>query len=254
MTTSLAVVGSLAEYRAAELVESLSADQWRAGFDGWRIDDSAGLKTLSADFLSETFADLARYLIFAVQGINTKSYSLWQVFQDALENDKVLRWADLGSGSGFLGIEIASQKPLHVFNIDKSLAQSRLGIDMMRCFPTLVGECNFITSRLEDAELPDDLDAVSMLTTLCYVPREAQRPLLRRSWDALRSGGALVIFENIKSKAYTRDYDLMLEEAELDGMLNELGGKSMHYHALTGGEMKAEAAAGKTCYRVRIKP
>jgi hypothetical protein len=46
----------------------------------------------------------------------------------------------------------------------------------------------------------------------------------------------------------------MLEEAELDGMLNELGGKSMHYHALTGGEMKAEAAAGKTCYRVRIKP
>ena len=110
-----------------------------------------------------------------------------------------------------------------------------------------------VTSRLESTDLPGELDVVSMLTTLCYVPKESQAKLLRRCWDSLRPGGALIILENLKSKTYTRDFDLMFEENELEVMLNDLGGQARYFHALTGLEMSAAQSASKTCYRVRIK-
>jgi SAM-dependent methyltransferase len=248
-------IGRLAEYCGAEKRSDLSIEDWRGADTAWIIDETIFPDDVIADFLSETFADLARYLVFAAQGINAKSHSMIQVFSALFRDRGLLRWADLGSGSGFLGIELAMQIPVQVFNIDKSLAQSRLGVDMLNEVPNdrMVGECKMITSRLETVGFPAQLDVVSMLTTLCYVPEKAQRPLLRRAWDALRPGGALLIIENIRSRAYTRDYALMFEEAELNEMLDELGGEACYYHALTGREMDASAAQGKTCYRVRIK-
>jgi SAM-dependent methyltransferase len=256
MGSVYAWIGRFAEYRGAELRPDLSIEDWRGNETAWIIDETTFLDALTSDFLSETFADLARYLVFAAQGINAKSHSMIQVFSALFQDHGVLRWADLGSGSGFLGIELAMQIPVQVFNIDKSLAQSRLGVDMLNKVPAerIVGECTMITSRLETVAFPAELDAVSMLTTLCYVPKEAQHPLLRRAWDALRPGGALLIFENIRSRAYTRDYSLMFEEAELNGMLDELGGVARYFHAVTGCEMDASTARGKTCYRARIKP
>ncbi len=246
-------IGKLIEYRAAELRNDLTICDWRANYPRWVIDSSSGLEQLTADFLTETFADLARFLVFSVQGTNSKSYSLQKVFQDLLGPEETIRWADLGSGSGFLGIELAATLPVHVINVDKSLAQSRVGLDMLRCFPDREESCTFITSRLESVELPNELDAVSMLTSLCYVPRHAQQSLLRNSWNSLRPGGALLVLENIRNKAYARDYDLMFDEEELEALLNALGGEIRYYHALTGKRIPREAARGKTCYRVRIK-
>ena len=248
-------LGQLAEYLSEERMCQLTAEVWRSGNSTWNICNNEPLERLTADFLSESFSDLARYLVFAVQGINTKSYSIQRIFDQIFGENKDLTWADLGSGSGFLGIEMAIQSPIHVINFDKSLAQSRLGVDMMQqlAHVSFVGKCSMVTSRLESTDLPGELDVVSMLTTLCYVPKESQAQLLRRCWNSLRPGGALIILENLKSKAYTRDFDLMFEENELQVMLNDLGGQARYFHALTGLEMSAAQSASKTCYQVRIK-
>lgn len=247
-------IGRLTEYRSAELRNDLTKSDWRAGHSEWFINDSSGFEQLNADFLTESFPDLARYLVFAVQGINTKAYSFRKILLNLFGTEKTIRWADLGSGSGFLGIELAADLPLQVFNVDKSLAQSRVGLEMLQGFPGREVACTFITSRLENADLPSELDAISMLTSLCYIPRQAQQPLLHRCWESLRPGGALLVLENIRSSAYTRDYALMFDEPGLESMLNELGGEVRFYHALTGERISSAAARGKTCYRVRIKP
>lgn len=256
MTSTLSWVGRLAEYRNAEKRSDLTSSAWINGSDSWSINQQDDLRHLTADFLSEAYADLARYLVFAVQGINSKTNSLLNIFRDLFGYHRTIRWADLGSGSGFLGIDIAITHPVHVFNIDKSLAQTRLGIDMLTEVESngLKGTCHMITGRLETVELPDNLDAITMLTSLCYVPKEAQRSLLRRAWDALRPGGALLIYENIKSNSYSRDYDLMFDEPELNSLLDELGGNLTYRHALTGKPTLALLASGKTCYRTLVKP
>ena len=253
MSDAFSWIGRLAEYRSAELKGSLEVAAWRMDFDDWFINENSGLSPLSADFMSETFEDFARYIIYSVQGINSKSYSLANVFKDIFGSHQRIRWSDLGSGSGFLGIELASRFPLHVFNIDKSLAQTRLGIDMIKCLGRLRGRCSFITSRLEQAELPDRLDAITMITTLCYLPKQEQWPLLKRCWEALNPGGALIIYENIRSTAYKRDFNIMFNEIELDKVLATLGSNIGYYHALTGRRISKQMAAGKTCYRVVIK-
>ena len=105
MGSSEIAIARLAEYRAAEQRKDLLESAWKKGCDEieWRIDGEVATENLTADFLSETYDDLARYLVFSVQGINTKSYVLQTIFRELFGAGVPLRWADLGSGSGFLG-------------------------------------------------------------------------------------------------------------------------------------------------------
>ena len=65
----------------------------------------------------------------------------------------------------------------------------------------------------------------------------------------LRPGGVLVVHENIKSRSYTRDYDLMFTVDELEGLLRPLAPIDYFLPTATV-QIDGEAAGTKSVFRV----
>jgi len=252
------IIGQLCEYRFVETSRPQVFQELvrRTPSTYWEISDG-DTSNLVADFLSESYEDLSRYLVFTIQGLNTKSLALSAIFDEIFSKKGQSLWVDLGSGSGFLGLELllSGKWDLKVLNIDKSLAQTLVGIQALTYFEqTISSLCTMKTQNLKDTLLPPEtVDAITMITTLCYVPRDEHQGILKRAWQALRSGGYLLIYENLKSKSYTRDHNLMFEEGELEILLRKLDSRIQYRHAVTGQKIAKETAHGKTCFRMLRK-
>lgn len=222
----------------------------------WEIDTSH-INELQSDFLSPSFEKLSRFLVFSIQGVSAKSLAIGRIINDCFGRDCYIRWNDLGSGAGLVGIELllGGYKKLRLTNIDKSLAQTMLGVDALSYFSgyeSVFQRCKFKTVNIQNSMLfeRNSVDLISMITTLCYIPKDCQHGVLKRVWDALKHGGCLLVYENAKSIKYSRDYDLMFEGEDLDRILRELGGELEHRHAQTGQPITINQARGKTCYRL----
>lgn len=214
-------------------------------------------KDLAADFLSQEQESLVRFLVFSVYGVNAKSHVLAKILRDTARRSN-LSWADIGGGSGLLGLQLLLDTPsiASVINFEKSPAQAMIGADASTYFPREVSN-RYLTwvCRVDDPEFDfqSSFDVVTMLTTLCYIPRHSHRTLLEKAWSALNPGGTLIILENIRSSTYSRDHYLMFTDDELDELLLEFNSRIEYYSAITGVKVDGRTMRGKTCYRVLRK-
>ena len=95
----------------------------------------------------------------------------------------------------------------------------------------------------------DKYDVISFIGSLLYVPRNKTLTTLKKSWDALKLGGILIIHENIKASSYKRDYDVMFTVDELEGLLSSFG-LIDYYSSTTNAQISQELVGSKTVFRV----
>jgi precorrin-6B methylase 2 len=235
-------------------LEKTSPNQFLGKKSDNLIIDADDIKLLNADFISQEKADLERFLVFSIYGVQQKTYALKRIITDIFEN-KDVSWADIGSGSGWVAIQMLIElgSRLKVTNYEKSLSQAVLGAEAIKHFGAVPNQ-NFrtVVSRVDSKGLlkGESYQLITLITTLCYIEKENQLKLLRDLWLSLETGGYLVIFENIRSESYTRDYDLMFDESGLSQLLSEFVGERSYRHPLHGNLIDEAEAVGKTCYRL----
>lgn len=189
---------------------------------------------------------------YSVWGASYKASLLSYIIGERLGGRTELRWFDMGGGAGMVAIELL----LTCSSVSRStvcdpmernnLLMARIG----RFFGDDVrGRLELCIGRAEGFPFPQEVDGVSFIGSLLYVPREYTREVLDRAWDALGRGGLLVVHENIKSSSYEKDYGVMFEVREIDGLLERYG-KVERYLSTATKRVTREEAAAKTVFRV----
>ena len=189
-------------------------------------------------------------------GVGYKSALLRHIAKRYFEAGQPLRVIDHGGGSGFTAVEMLLQRDLQVtkavccdVSLLLAMVTSKMFADMREC---LADRFFFELTPIQDFDYDEDYDLISFLGSLLYVPREDTEQTLGRAWDSLRPGGVLVIHENIKSRSYTRDYDLMFTVEELEGFLRPLA--HIDYYLSTATiQITKEMSGTKSVFRVLQK-
>lgn len=216
---------------------------------------SVNPKDLQTDFLNQNFQDIGHYLTYSVQGIYTKLPILRRIVQDQLGGEKRnLSWMDIGAGSGFLGAEaILEGMPFeNVISVDKSLPSLMVGVELFNSYRAqLDNRWKLIASSAERLEMPDSsFDVITMLTSLCYVPKAFQTELLERIRKWLKPNGLLVVFEHMRSPKFERDEAIMFSETEIEQLLGKFSSSMFYYASNVPRKKTKQEATGRPCYRV----
>lgn len=212
------------------------------------------INRMSADFLSEEYNSLSKFLNYSFFGVGAKSYALDMIISD-LKLRKSLTWGDIGSGAGLLGLEMlaTSDNIRNIINYEKSPAQASIGILVSKVLgPEIEHRYGVEICRVDGSGFQFDrkFDIITMLTTLCYIPRHLQMDLLLKAWAALHPQGCLIILENMKTDVTARDSDLMFDNESLDGLLLNLSSKIQYRSAVSGAVLKDSFDPKKSVYRI----
>jgi len=166
------------------------------------------------------------------------------------------RVVDMGAGYGLLPAELLLDPELAVAHatatdispVNRSLAEALRGglaADGSRF--------RFMLSPAQEFSFDGQVDVVSYVGSLLYVPREHLADCIDRAWAALRPGGILVVHENIRDPKYVRDFKFMFEVEELDDALTRLG-PIRRFASTREQELSRADAGGKSVFRVVQRP
>ena len=195
----------------------------------------------------ERLLDVMKTEEYLISGVGYKSALLRHIAKEHLQPNRPLRFLDHGGGGGFLAAEMLLQPDLPVAKsvcCDTSLTMSMIARQMHDGMRDCLGDRFFFElARSSEFTYDDSYDLISFISALMYMPREEAREALSRAFDALRSGGVLVIHENIKSPSYKRDYDLMFTVEELESLLKPFG--QISYYLSTATVAVTREQAGK---------
>ena len=189
---------------------------------------------------------------YLLHGVSYKAPILAHIIAEHLPGRRDLRLVDIGGGFGALaaellltpeaGIASALVRDIAVQNV--ALARSLyLGLH-----GDLAGRFRFSLGSAETFGFGEGFDVISYIGSLLYVPKDRLHDTLTATWAGLRPGGILVVHENIKAPAFHRDYAVMFEPEELDGLLGAFGPVS-HYLSTAPLLVSAADAGRRTVFR-----
>lgn len=241
-----------AEFLAAGQIEDRAVRGARSGDSG--TGDSATVPADPAAMLDELISSHG----YLVTGIAYKAAILRYILDTLLPGRTGLRYADIGGGFGALAAELVATAPPERFAAAVTRDIAPQNVALARALHTglhgaLAGRVRFSLGAAESFPFAEGYDVVSFVGSLLYVPRDRLDGLIGQVWDGLAPGGLLVVHENIRNPAYTRDHDVMFTAEEIEGLMARLGPVS-HFSSGLCARMKPESVGNRTVFRAVQKP
>jgi SAM-dependent methyltransferase len=237
--------------RAASTLEWFM-DRWKPALDiavDGRMAESPGL-----DPRDERIKQ-ASALGYYIGGLSYKAPLLAHIARD-LGLRGQLRTVDMGAGYGLLAAELLLDPGLGVelaTATDISPLNESLAALLREGLGEASGKFRFARCPAQDHRFDEQVDLVSYVGSLLYVPREQLRTCLDRAWEALRPGGILVVHENIRDPKYVRDFKYMFTVEEIDAELGRYG-EIRRFASNRECELSRDDAGAKTVFRVLRRP
>lgn len=190
---------------------------------------------------------------YYVSGINLKSAVLWQIFDSLLPGRSDLRVVDIGGGYGLLSWELMLSAPERiekVVNVDISAFNLLLSC-LLYCDLRGLAKSNyqFCLSSAEEFGFSEDYDAVLFMGSLLYVKKNRLHDTLVRAYEALRPGGLVIVYENIKTDPSHKDSGYMFTVKDLDSALGQFG-IIARFEATTAAPVSEQNADDRPVFRV----
>ncbi|MCP4836168.1 MAG: class I SAM-dependent methyltransferase, partial [Phycisphaera sp.] len=174
-----------------------------------------------------------------------------------LDLDRPLHHVDVGGGMGNLGAELVLDERCPVessLNVEFDAARLIMGRSLLQTYDSrLSGKWTFHPAFAQDYDFQVPAELITMLGALLYVPREELVPCLDRAWEALRPGGAMVVYEHIKHPRFHLDFDVMFDRGELESILGRFGDCS-YVSGSSLVPMDPQTIEDKSVYRILRKP
>jgi SAM-dependent methyltransferase len=192
---------------------------------------------------------------YYIGGISYKAPLLARIIKDHLD-DRRFSLVDFGGGYGLLAAELALTQPsaVEVVVRDPGTINLIFAEQLYRGFRSrLRNRFYFSLGKADDFEFDRSHSVISFVGSLVYIDRERREPILSRCWEALESGGILVVHENIKNASFKADYEKMFVVEEIDSLLGRFG-PIRRYLSTAVREVTKEQAAEKAVFRVVQKP
>ena len=229
--------------RTAEPISSTNPREFREGFD---------MERCTID-LGDSLQSILKAQAYYVGGISYKGSIVGGIISKYFPKNRKLSFLDQGGGSGLLTCELLLNQDLNIYKgVNCDISQNNLLMAYrLFCFyrHKLRGKFFFNLCASQDFNYDDKYDVISFIGSLLYVPRNKTLTTLKKSWDALKLGGILIIHENIKASSYKRDYDVMFTVDELEGLLSSFG-LIDYYSSTTNAQISQELVGSKTVFRV----
>ena len=191
-------------------------------------------------------------------GIGYKAGILGHIISD-LRGGSDLRLLDIGSGPGWVPLELLLDPASPIANataLDRRLDYGAVGVTVARELELGADRFRFSDAGASGHSWEEPQDVVTALGSLLYLPREESTSVLDRAWDCLRSGGLLIVHENIRQDAFkgrSNDYDIMFTTEEIDALLGRFG--PVRRFASSGPtEVARDKAGQRAVFRVVQKP
>lgn len=201
---------------------------------------------------ASSFAEKVEFLTYLIHGPSYKNAVLNRILADHLGGRTDLAVLDHGGGPGFVAAELLLENPSirRAVNCDINAQYLWPAFDLyLHYFDRLKDRFAFAIGPAQDYEYDRAYDLITFIGSLLYVPREHTRATLDRAWAALTPGGLLVVHENIRNPAFTKDQEVMFAVEELDGLLKGYG--AIEYYASTRcAKVPAAGVASSTVFRV----
>lgn len=161
------------------------------------------------------------------------------------------RVVDAGGALGYIGAEVSLSGFQEVVNVGaKGGRNAAIHSALARFLKSHKVAYTFVEQDVESFLFPDNNSLIIFTGALLYVERPLRAVVLERAFNSLKSGGILVVHENIKSERYdARHQALMFEPEELDGLLRGFG-ELRYFSNEQMEEVPAEVVGRKTVYRV----
>ena len=197
-----------------------------------------------------------RSMNYSLIGANYKSAVLTRIIDDMLGDRDNLNVLDMGGGAGFVAMELLLTAPRVARAVNCEPMPENL-LTALRTFSffrhRLANRFWMALQKAEEFEYDGSYDVISLLASMMYIPRQHVSHVLARAWEALTSGGLLVVHENIKSPAYTTDFDIMFTVDELEGLLERFG-RLDYYLSTAAMRVNRDQVGTRTVFRVLRKP
>jgi SAM-dependent methyltransferase len=191
---------------------------------------------------------------YSVTGAGYKTEGLRRLIDKYVPRKDALSVVDIGGGVGFVDVELllSSKSVARLVNCEPLATNLPLIRRMYRWFQhELEGRYKVCPSSAQNYPFEDSCDVVCAFASLLYIPREHLEPTLKRAWKALRSGGILLIHENIKRPCFERKeyYDQMFTVESLEAQLARFG-KIDYFRSSDVQPMPREQVTDLTVFRV----
>jgi hypothetical protein len=216
--------------------------------DGWMSDGSAVE-------LTQQLARMTRSVSYLVAGLAHKaaaSRHAIAVYGRSGPQEVV----DIGGAFGFLAAELLLDDGLDVraaLNVEYDANYADGALRMYRALgPELRGRLGMALDRAEAHEFGSPVTCVTMMSSLLYVPKERRRHLLDKSWDALVSGGLLIVYEVLRSDPPAKDDAIQYTASTIDAELGRYG-PVVRLGATTLRELSVDEAGEATVFRIVVK-
>jgi len=210
------------------------------------------------DGVKQVVEDILASHAYLIGGVSYKAALIRHILDQLMPAREGLAYVDVGGGFGALAAELllSSDPDRFAFAITRDIAGQN--IPLARSLYAglndhLEGRFKFSLGPAESFVFDDGYDVVSFVGSLLYVDKTELDALLDRVWASIRPGGVLIVHENIKSPAFTRDADVMFEADKLDARLGRFGALR-YFHSSACKELSPEQVAKKTVFRVLAKP
>lgn len=192
--------------------------------------DSQSQHNLDVEHAAGQFLKWANY---AVGGIGYKSAIIRHIISTMMGRNGELTMMDVGGGAGLLAAELLLQEPRIRLAVTREPMIANLvpAYRLYHYFTKLHGRFAMSIGSAEQLRDNRTYDIVTMIGSLLYVQRSHTAAVLDGLWERLRSGGLLIVHENIKNPAFTKDYDVMFTVDELEGYLRRYS--SIEYYLST---------------------
>jgi len=138
---------------------------------------------------------------------------------------RVISIADIGSGPGIVPMELCLEQRLDIacaVAVDSSRSFQATA-EALSGYLDLGGRFEFVTAAAEEFAFGRRFDAISYISSLLHVRKDALRATVDRAFEALAPGGLLIVWENVRSASSATQSDYMFTATSLDTELARLG-------------------------------
>ena len=191
---------------------------------------------------------------YLVGGLAYKAPLLAHIVETLCRTSRPLSHLDIGGAYGLLATELRRHSALPIAEstvIDLNPGYRALADFLIRTYDWR-GErpLRFEVGAAQDTPATE-CDLATVIGTLLYVPRDEVTATLDRLWGLVRSGGLLVVHENIRASSYA-DEKIMFEPEELDDYLGRYG-EVRYFSSTTPRELTREKVGRTTVFRAVVK-
>jgi len=189
--------------------------------------EKRGDRSASGKSLDTEINDAVGRYGYYVGGISYKSALMAGIIRHYCNRSQPLDYCDMGGGYGLLSAELLLTLDL---NIARATNADISSYNLLHSAQMMLGLSSHLRDRLrfwlgpsEEFAFDGEYDVISFVGSMLYSPRAAVPAMLQRAWKSLKTGGILIVHENIKAPSYITDYEVMFTAAELDALLEPLG-------------------------------